>query len=568
MQEMTSKRGRVCDDEDQEDVPELHTHEAGDETEVDYDHMGRDHNQNRINLVEFIAEVERYFVSNRAASALYNAALKTVGLITADDNKNVVDKCKIARARASYRALEKKKKMEEIEDLGGIGCVGVDGKRDRKSKKIVIEVVNGNEVEKKKVGVEEHITYTLEPSGDYLTHSTIPPGKGTGRYLADDFLDVLADHKSTESIEAVVMDGTNTNTGWRDGMLAHVERDIPAVLLWLVCQLHGNELPFRHLFSHCDGGLGTSGPDSFKGPIGKQCKGEVHLLNVVQFEIISTGLDDLDVSVWSDLSRDQKLLYQYVKAIHSGEVSDRLALQVAGPIDHSRWLTLAIRILQIYTRTADPSSGLRIIVTYICQVYAPMWFLIKAHSKFTQGPSHIFKLIQLVRDQPLEVQAVVKPAIQRSTYFAEPGIMLTSMLEDQDVNVRNRCVEKIRKLRSSPPKKTKSKILKGIRKHKIPELNWGASNWTDIIDLDKVKIWEPRIIQKFGLEKVEAAKDDPICFPKYPCHSQTVERMVKLVTEVSGEVYGEKNQREKAVAVLASRKNRKVYETKKDYVVN
>ena len=43
---------------------------------------------------------------------------------------------------------------------------------------------------------------------------------------------------------------------------------------------------------------------------------------------------------------------------------------------------------------------------------------------------------------------------------------------------------------------------------------------------------------------------------------------MKLVTEVSGEVYGEKNQREKAVAVLASRKNRKVYETKKDYVVN
>ena len=44
--------------------------------------------------------------------------------------------------------------------------------------------------------------------------------------------------------------------------------------------------------------------------------------------------------------------------------------------------------------------------------------------------------------------------------------------------------------------------------------------------------------------------------------------MVKLVTEVSSEVYGEKKQQEKAIAVLASRKNRKAYDTKKDYKVD
>ena len=458
--------------------------------------------------------------------------------------------------------------MGKIKDLGGIGCVGVDGKRDRKSKKIVIEVINGNEVEKKKVGVEEHITYTLELSGDYLTHSTIPPGKGTGRDLANDFIDVIAEHASTESLEAVVMDGTNTNTGWKDGMVAHVERDILALLLWLVCMLHGNELPFRHLFSFCDGGLGTSGPDSFKGPHGKQCKEKIHLWDIVQFEIINTSVQDLDKSVWTDLSRDQKLLYQYVKAIQTGVVSDRLAIQVAGPIDHSRWLTLAIRLLQIYTRTATPSSGLKMIVTYICQVYAPMWFLIKAQSKFTKGPSHILKLIQLVRDQPVQVQGVVKPAIQRNAYFAEPGIMLTSMIEDPDVDVRRSGIEMIKKARSKPQKFPKSKFLKGMRKHEIPVLNWNASKWTEIVDLEKVNNQEPRILRKLSLEQVEAAMDSPFCFPKYPCHSQTVERMVKLVTEVSGEVYGEKKQQEKAVAVLASRKSRKAYDTKKDYIVN
>ena len=192
-------------------------------------------------------------------------------------------------------------------------------------------------VEKKKVGTEEHLTYTVEPPGDYLTHTTIPPGKGTGRDLANDFVDVLAENESTKTLEAIVADGTAVNTGWKDGFIGHVERDLSARLLWLICMLHGNELPFRHLFCFCDGGLGTSGPDSFKGPLGKECKEAVHLKDVIKFDVIPSTLDDLDDAVWKDLSRDQKLLYQYTKAIQARKVSNRLAahsIHKTSPIIH------------------------------------------------------------------------------------------------------------------------------------------------------------------------------------------------------------------------------------------
>ena len=46
-----------------------------------------------------------------------------------------------------------------------------------------------------------------------------------------------------------------------------------------------------------------------------------------------------------------------------------------------------------------------------------------------------------------------------------------------------------------------------------------------------------------------------------------VERMVKLVTEVSSSVFGEERQQDKIVSILASRKSRKAYDTKKDYKV-
>ena len=82
-----------------------------------------------------------------------------------------------------------------------------------------------------------------------------------------------------------------------DGMLAHVERFLRALLLWLICQLHGNELGLRHVFTHCDGGHGTSGPDSFKGPLGQA------LMKVVQFQPVATSLADIDEEVQKCLSR-------------------------------------------------------------------------------------------------------------------------------------------------------------------------------------------------------------------------------------------------------------------------
>ena len=63
----------------------------------------------------------------------------------------------------------------------------------------------------------------MEPSGEYLCHSAVSSNKGTGRGLADDFIEVLAENHSTDTLEAVVLDGTNTNTDWKRGFIAYVK---------------------------------------------------------------------------------------------------------------------------------------------------------------------------------------------------------------------------------------------------------------------------------------------------------------------------------------------------------
>ena len=112
----------------------------------------------------------------------------------------------------------------------------------------------------------------------------------------------------------------------------------------LCCLLHANELTLRHHFDACDGYCGTTGPSSFGGPMGKEMKRELHL---VSFKSIPDNLEEISKEILDDLSRDQKLLYRYIKAVSSGEVLESLASQRVGPVNLRRWLTLAVRLLHI-----------------------------------------------------------------------------------------------------------------------------------------------------------------------------------------------------------------------------
>ena len=493
----------------------------------------------RIDL--FASEAVRFGVSDRAAAALWNGAIKAL-----EDNdflekrgdgsiaENLtVDKFKMGRAKESVAKKQKKKKKEEVK--AGIECIGTDGKRDRKTKIVTMIKVNGVEKEKWDVGTEEHVVYTNEPGGEYLTHTTAKDG--TGRGLANDLIEILGEYESKDSLKAICCDGTATNTGWQDGMVAHTERDLEKKLLLLSCMLHENELPFRKVFDKLDGGHGTTGPESFGGEIGKAAKEDLHLKDVVEFEKMETNLEDIEKEVLEDLSRDQKLLYQYIKAISEGEVSQRLSIQKVGPLNHSRWLTLAIRILQLYTRTENPTEQLRKIVRFILQVYGPCWFAIKKAKKITSGPALLFHQMTLIKTQTEDVQEMAKPAVQRNAFMAEPGIMLCAMLESSSASIRSKAVETIKNLRSKPPKKPRKKILRGIRSLQVQKLDWEAFSWIDIIDWKKAGVvHEHYIIECLPMEVLEAALAQPYCFPAFPVHTQSVERAVKLVTEASHKV--------------------------------
>ena len=80
-----------------------------------------------------------------------------------------------------------------------------------------------------------------------------------------------------------------------------------------------------------------------------------------------------------------------------------------------------------------------------------------------------------------------------------------------------------------------------------------------------MKVVEPTILSKVSNEVLDEAYTTPLTFPKFPCHSQSVERAVKLVTEAASKVYRVDKRHEHIVSVTACRKARKPFKSKKHY---
>ena len=73
------------------------------------------------------------------------------------------------------------------------------------------------------------------------------------------------------------------------------------------------------------------------------------------------------------MSTDARLAYKLVKAVKAGSLPDDLREIKIGPLNHARWLTRQIRILNLHTRKHDLKDKnlqvLGILVEYAMQSY-------------------------------------------------------------------------------------------------------------------------------------------------------------------------------------------------------
>jgi hypothetical protein len=110
-----------------------------------------------------------------------------------------------------------------------------------------------------------------------------------------------------------------------------------------------------------------------------------------------------------------------------------------------------------------------------------------------------------------------------------------------------------------------------VRSFIIPKLNFQASDYTEIIFWSKEKLTPPPLLRNISDEAIRTIISNKTIpdwdVRSFPCHTQAVERCVKLVTTSAQEVVGFQNRDGWIRATLKSREIMPTFNTKKEFAV-
>jgi hypothetical protein len=456
----------------------------------------------------------------------------------------VIDKSKVRRERKKTRG-----QLCVKQQLQFVRCLSFDGLKD----KTLINIKEDTKYYRRTI-TEEHVSLIEEPGSRYLGH--ISPSTSSAKEIMRCIINYFSTSNiSVDKLVAIGCDGTNVNTGQNNGVIRLIEVELGKPMQWLVCQLHGNELPLRHLLQHLDGP--TTGPRAFSGPIGKALA-TCQLMPVTAFEKIDCDMPTVDLK---SLSTDQKYMWEIANAVSCGECSPALAQRQPGTLNHSRWLTTANRVLRLFVATSEPSEQLKTLSTYIVRVYIPMWFCIKTKPSCKDGARHLWRTIYLSRYLSPELKRVIDPVLQRNSFFAHPENLLLSMITDERIHIRQLGLRRILKARSQ--------LVAGVRKFTVPALNYDSADYIEMINWQNTVITEPPlaadITDSVIKELVRSGESQVVDFPRFPCHTQAVERCVKLVTQASNAVFGYTSRDGFIRSRLEGRRIMPIFDTKAQY---
>jgi len=463
-------------------------------------------------------EADRYNVSNRAAAAIATATLIDFDVISRTSLTNVVDHHKVWRARKKLRT----NLSEETSHNNNIQAIFFDGRKDQ-------TLVKTKQFDKwySKKEIEDHYVFVGEPGTQYLCHSTVE--KGTGKSIGNEIRNLINDLEQSSQIVALGSDSTAVNTGKYSGAICTVEKELQKPLHWIICYLHLNELPLRHL---CQKLIGESdGPGLMKGEIGKAliCCEKVPLASN-GFKPIPkvTEMPIVDPEV---LSHDQLYLYMIIESIKKQSFSNDFLNKKPGPMSKARWITTANRLCRLYITTSEPPENLYLVVHFIVNFYGPMWFFIKTKPYFENGSQHLCQQIRLLKTFSEVIVNTVWPVVKRNAYWAQSENALIALLADDDKTNRKFAVDQILTLRQR-----QNNVTSSVRQFLVPDINPSMVDVKQFIAFDQ-QCFEPPYTMSMTTEELNSFIDHPLR-TAIPCHSQGVERCVKVVTEASSEVFG------------------------------
>lgn len=244
-------------------------------------------------------------------------------------------------------------------------------------------------------------------------------------------------------------------------------------------------------------------------------------------------------------------------SISKGYCEIDLSHRSPGCMNHARWLTTANRILRLYVSTADPWQELKDIVRFILTSYAPSWFNIKRNPSCTKGSLHLLKAIQSCNYLKGKQREVVQNCMQHNGFYAHPENVLLCMIFDEKEYIRKKAIQLLEKCRNSSS---------NLRKFEVPKINFNAKTVSGMINFNLVNVSYPPLLANVSKDDLKDLYKSDLgkTIAQIPCHSQAVERNVKLVTEAAASVT-EKHRHGFILNTISSRAKMPKFSSKKNF---
>lgn len=137
---------------------------------------------------------------------------------------------------------------------------------------------------------------------------------------------------------------------------------------------------------------------------------------------------------------------------------------------------------------------------------------------------------------PDNLKQVVDPVIERNAFFAHNENLLFAMIFDKRTHIRELGLRRVLKGRE--------RVSKGktVRNFVPPKLNFNATEYTELIDWNSVKLSPPPLLRNTSNDEIkyfiQSGEVPNWVVKNFPCHTQSVKRCVKLVSEASMKVCG------------------------------
>lgn len=159
---------------------------------------------------------------------------------------------------------------------------------------------------------------------------------------------------------------------------------------------------------------------------------------------------------------------------------------------------------------------------------------------------------------PEDFKSIVHEVIQRNSYFAHSENILLAMVLDERSHIRELGLRRILKARKTDWKGK-------IRQFNLPNLNFEAEEYFEMIHWDNPL--EPPATMNLSDEDIASMIRNGSEFEikKLPCHSQAVERHVRLVTQASLVTCGAEARDGYIRSGIKSRKELPKFDTKVNY---